>query len=520
MANAAAEIESMAKQLPKVTAAELWDSAAGDQFRAKAGATATELGKAYGRFRAVATALGSSVAGGTGYAAALQGYQGQADTAIDAVNGTLGVSGSEAERLRAWNQLLDETGGLDPALPLPPTVTGAGSTGAGSGSGSGAGTGYRPIFPPLSGGRALAGPYPQARPGVIPQQLPAFPGDPATVAALKRTYNAALDTLNTSARSVAQASSGQAAAAHTAAQIIRTAIDSDGLNNPSGFMHWLDHETDNVTGYVSAHWVGFTKDLADIAGELATECGLIAMVLAFIPGMQEFAAAFETLALLAQAVSFLCHVVLFATGNGGLLDVVIDGIGLVTFGIGKGLIGAAAKTGKVAEAVRAEYQATVGDGSVASLIRAGDSAFSKLQSADRWSTWSVFKDEMKETLSVKPVFGKAVTAFRDGEVGENLLNAPVKNVLSAGRMAFSFNSPEVGFALSKAADAAAEMPMAQGVAAATTDRLETYYKFFRYTQTAGVGTDGASKLDSVLNANHLPLPWYDNIKDWPSKAGG
>jgi hypothetical protein len=65
MANAAAEIESMAAALPKLSASELWDSASGQQFRNKAATTATGIGKAHGRFRAVATALGSSTVGGT-----------------------------------------------------------------------------------------------------------------------------------------------------------------------------------------------------------------------------------------------------------------------------------------------------------------------------------------------------------------------------------------------------------------------------------------------------------------------
>jgi hypothetical protein len=64
------------------------------------------------------------------------------------------------------------------------------------------------------------------------------------------------------------------------------------------------------------------------------------------------------------------------------------------------------------------------------------------------------------------------------------------------------------------------MPTAQGVAMATTDRIESYYKLFRVTQWAGVGTDTTSKLDSALNAGHLEMPVYDSIKYWPGPAGG
>jgi hypothetical protein len=127
---------------------------------------------------------------------------------------------------------------------------------------------------------------------------------------------------------------------------------------------------------------------------------------------------------------------------------------------------------------------------------------------------------MKETLSVKPVFAKAITAFRSGAIGENLLDDPLGHLRSATRLAMSFNSPEVGFALSTATEAAGEMPMAQGVAAMTTDRIESYYKLFRLTQWAGVGTDMTSKLDSALNAAHVEMPAYDSIKYWPGPAGG
>jgi hypothetical protein len=504
MANAATEIASMATALPRLSASELWDSDAGQQFRGKAATTATGIGKTHGRFRAVATALGTSTVGGAGYAAALQECQDQAEAAITSVNGTLSSAGSEADRRRAWTALLDATGGLDPTGPLPHPATANPPL----------------VFPMAPGARVPAGAFPQASPGVIPPSLPSFAGDPLTVTALKRTYNAAIDALALSASAVSRASAAQSAAAQTAAQLILAAIDSDGLNSPSGFMHWLDHNVDDVTGYVSDHWVGFTRDLADIAGEIATECGIIAMVLAFIPGMQEFAAAFETMALLAQFVSFACHVTLLATGHGGILDVVVDGIGLVTFGIGKGLIGAATKTAQVSESVSSAYQAVAREGSVDSLIKAGDRAFESLKAADDWSPWSKFTDGMKETLSVKPVFAKAITAFRSGAIGENLLDDPLGHLRSATRLAMSFNSPEVGFALSTATEAAGEMPMAQGVAAMTTDRIESYYKLFRLTQWAGVGTDMTSKLDSALNAAHVEMPAYDSIKYWPGPAGG
>jgi len=339
MADAAAEIERMASTLPRICTSETWDSDAGEQFRVRAASTAASIGRTHRRFFTVARALGPSTYGGSGYAAQLQEHQEKAAAALAAVNGTAGTSGSEADRRRAWNQLLDATHGADPSRPLPRPGT-AGTTGLAAV----AGITWVPAVPVTP-----AGPMPQASPGVIPPYLPAFSDDPANVTALKGGYNTAVDQLAAAARAVASAAAGQAADAHAAAQLILTAIDNDGLNNPSGFLHWLDSAADSVRGFAASHWAQYVSDLANVAGAIATVCGVIAMVLAFIPGMQEFAAAFETVALLAQAVAFCCHLLLLATGHGSLLDVAVDAVGLVTFGVGKGLIGGAEATAEISE---------------------------------------------------------------------------------------------------------------------------------------------------------------------------
>jgi hypothetical protein len=167
MRDAAAEIERIATLLPQVCSSEVWDSDAGEQFRAKAQTTASGVAKTHQRFFTVAQALGRSTYGGTGYAAQLQEHQDAADTAVQSVTGSPGTAGSEAERRNYWNLLLAATNGADPAQP--PAKKGASGP--------------------------AAGPMPQASPGVIPPDLPAFPGDDAEVARLKTRYNATLATL-------------------------------------------------------------------------------------------------------------------------------------------------------------------------------------------------------------------------------------------------------------------------------------------------------------------------------------
>ncbi|MGH3244926.1 MAG: hypothetical protein ACRDOI_01725, partial [Trebonia sp.] len=346
--------------------------------------------------------------------------------------------------------------------------------------------------------------------------------DPPDVAAFKRTYNVAVDVLRSSARAIAQATADQATAAQQAAALIRAAINSDGLNNPSGFLHWLEHTADDVAGYVSAHWVGFVTELAKIAGDIATVCGIIAMVLAFIPGLQEFAALFETVALLAQAVAFVLHTALLLSGHGSLSDVLIDGVGLITFGIGKGLIGGAEAVSDISEAAGRAYQGALENGdSVSAILEAGDSAIREATGATRVSMVSKMMDGVKDAFSVRTVLSGALGVLKaPDEVGGKVLGNNLLGKLGGGlRDTLLMKSPEIGSALANAAKAADDMPYAKGVGWALETRVEVYGNLFRITQGLGVGTDMAGRLDTALNAAGVPVPGYDSIKDWPQQAG-
>ena len=221
---------------------------------------------------------------------------------------------------------------------------------------------------------------------------------------------------------------------------------------------------------------------------------------------------FETVALLAQAVAFACHAVLLATGHGSWLDVTIDAVGLVTFGIGKGLIGGAEATAEISEAAASSYRAVAGDGSVDSIIAAGDAAAGSLKSAKDWSLLSKMMEQVKEVVSVRPVFSVAMKAWQGGKLGA-ALGEDAAGMLAGGfRSALGMGSPEIGAALSRAIEAGEDMPYATGTAWAMSSRIESYGQLFRITQGTGVGTDLTSKLDQVLNLDGLPLPGYDNLK--------
>ncbi|MGH3250186.1 MAG: hypothetical protein ACRDOI_28850, partial [Trebonia sp.] len=210
--------------------------------------------------------------------------------------------------------------------------------------------------------------------------------------------------------------------------------------------------------------------------------------------------------------------------HGSLSDVLIDGVGLITFGIGKGLIGGAEATAEVSEAVANAYQGVMreGDGSVATFIKAGDKAFESLKAGDDWSASAKFLEKMQETISVRPVFTdalKAAKAWQGETVGKVLGDNPLGKLGGGLRDALMMKSPEIGSALANTAHAAAEMDGAKGVGWALDTRVQVYGNLFSVTQGLGIGTDMAGRLDTGLNHLGVKVPGYDSIKDWPQQAG-
>ncbi|SBT91790.1 hypothetical protein GA0115233_103539 [Streptomyces sp. DI166] len=104
-----------------------------------------------------------------------------------------------------------------------------------------------------------------------------------------------------------------------AAKKIHDTTEGDGLNDS-----WLDDLRDTL------------KIVADIAGAIAAVCGLLALVVGWIPIIgQALAGVLGTIALIATAVSLVCHVLLAVNGDGSWGDVAMDVLGLATFGIGR-----------------------------------------------------------------------------------------------------------------------------------------------------------------------------------------
>jgi hypothetical protein len=220
-------------------------------------------------------------------------------------------------------------------------------------------------------------------------------------------------------------------------------------------------------------------------------------------------------------VAFACHAVLLATGHGSWLDVTIDAVGLVTFGIGKGLIGGAEATAEISEAAASSYRAVAGEEeSVTDIIEAGDTAARTLDEAAEARFVAKMLEQTKEVVSVRPVFSAAMKAWQDGKLGAALGGDATGTLAGGFKSALGMGNPEIGAALSRAIEAGEDMPYAQGTAWALSSRIESYGQLFRITQATGVGTDLTSKLDQVLNLGGLPLPGYDNLQSTLGPGGG
>lgn len=122
-----------------------------------------------------------------------------------------------------------------------------------------------------------------------------------------------------------QAKEAAERAARTAREAIEDVKDSGDLN---------DSKWDNVAGAL--------KKLADLAGMVAAVCGILALAVGWIPVIgQALAAVLGTIALVAGLVSLLCNVVLLIGGKGSLKNVILDLVGVLTFGIGRAVVAGA-----------------------------------------------------------------------------------------------------------------------------------------------------------------------------------
>ncbi|HWK91327.1 MAG TPA: hypothetical protein VNR17_03595 [Luteimicrobium sp.] len=121
-----------------------------------------------------------------------------------------------------------------------------------------------------------------------------------------------------------QATSTRDTAATTAKNAINVAVEADGIHDG-----WWD----NVRSVVNA--------ITDIASKIATVAGVLALALAWVPGLGE---ALGAVALIAGLVAMAGHGLQLLNGEGSWLDFGLDVLGVATFGLGR-IAGATLKMG-------------------------------------------------------------------------------------------------------------------------------------------------------------------------------
>lgn len=156
------------------------------------------------------------------------------------------------------------------------------------------------------------------------------------------------------------------------------------------------------------------KKIADIAGMVAAVCGILALAVGWIPVIgQALAAVLGTIALVAGIVSLVCNVALLVGGKGSWKSVILDAVGVATFGIGRAVIGGA----------RAAYR--------------GSQAMARL-SAGRWAAQSP-----AARIAAGLPGGSSRSAMRSmlgGSGLANLTRSQARNMLSSARRVPAFSA--------------------------------------------------------------------------------
>ncbi|MFF0204153.1 putative T7SS-secreted protein [Streptomyces sp. NPDC005017] len=189
---------------------------------------------------------------------------------------------------------------------------------------------------------------------------------------LESRQEAATSALEQAKRDLEAAKEVRDAAARSAREAIRYAIDHDGLKDGTWdrFKDWVHDNS------------GWIQGIVDAAGWVATICGTLSLMVGWIPVIgQALAGLLGSIALLATLVSLVGHVLLALAGEGSWFDVALDVVGFATLGIGRGALagarGAMEAAGSLARsAAYRQFMRSV-------TARAGSAAYKRAQ-AEAW----------------------------------------------------------------------------------------------------------------------------------------
>lgn len=493
--------------LRSVCTAAVWESEAGDAFRAKGERVASELHRAHARYAVTAEVLGYSLTG-PGYAARLQEAQSMAGRALSQAQETWPAMTSLLARVTELAQGKDPYGGVGGVGPVPVL----GSAG-------------------------------------IPQLMVYSGTDKPQVSVAKRQYNVWAQDLTSAVRLLGQAVQLQDEAAVSAAARIEAVISSDGLQDPTGWdALWDDVRSglDDTGRWWAEHWQQITSDIADVLSWVATAAGLLALVFAFI--CPPLAAALEAVALGLNAVCLILQTILALTGYVSWLAVCNDVLAIVSDGLGAGAIGGIKATAEVAEGVEegaavtaeasSEAEAEGGELALSNSTKGGDSLGAAEENTDTNATRSglghqgyrkasgyfgkLSKDDFEGLnprsmlQDFKSVWKDNISArqwqdmFKDAQTGDWQIS---KTLTGAVKQVFTVHSAEIGEEAEKLDDPDTVTQLTRLARTQYRMDIARYTTMWNISKTIDLTTDGVDKLNQVTEFMGGHLPGYSNLED-------
>ncbi|WP_330306564.1 MULTISPECIES: putative T7SS-secreted protein [unclassified Streptomyces] len=233
---------------------------------------------------------------------------------------------------------------------------------------------------------------------------------------LEKRQEAATSAMERAKKDLEAAKDVRDAAAKSARDAIRHAIDHDGLKD-SRWDKFKDWVHDNA---------GWINKVLDVAGWVATICGTLSLLVGWIPIVgQALAGILGSIAMAATIISLVGHVLLALAGEGSWFDVALDVVGLATMGIGRGAMAGA--KGAMQGAKGMARSAAFRQAMERVVAKRGSAAFKKAEQA----AW-----KQANRMSGGALRGKAGA--------EALATAPKGWFPGAGRVAEAFSPKAIG----------------------------------------------------------------------------
>ncbi|MFL6110698.1 MAG: WXG100 family type VII secretion target [Catenulispora sp.] len=305
-----------------------------------------------------------------------------------------------------------------------------------------------------------------------PPPPPGSPPDPATTRLHNQKTQADGD-LQNAGRDLQAAIDLRDREGRAVASAIKDVIEHDGLKDESGFWH-------DVAAVVA--------EIGHIAGALSAVFGVLALVCAFIPGLQALGALFGTLSLITGLVALGCDTISALDGNGTWLDVGIDLLGVASFGAGR-VLGEGAKGAEVlAKAGKAE--------AILSDARALQSVGTEF--SDAWGIASEFGGGMK-----------MMDAFDAMKTAKNFSPAGIGDVLHGfqGVKQGASGLDMIGYLRGAAGSPFSMKAFAYGGGWAASQTVPLALGWGNLANSGGWGWDNGNALSPVTGQN-----WFDHAK--------